>query len=220
MSFDSLWQTVLTALAALMAVIPNVPAVYFLAVLGAGWAALFLALAIYINFIGTQDAVLKKIVNAFWICMAAATVAFILTRQSPLHALGWFLLCSVVFEVLFINAMALRDRWERAERGSWRRVLAGLIGVPLFIVGFPIDVQYNLTWGRLMFLQKPRLFDEFGTTPWDRVLGGEWAFTETLQRNVEDFTWQGVLARSICRWGVEPWDPGHCGKLPALRVVR
>jgi MFS family permease len=220
MSFDSMWQTALTGLSAIMAVIPNVPALYFLAVLGAGWAALFLALAITIEFTGARDRALKTIVNAFWIYMAAATIAFILTRQSPLHALGWFLLCSVVLEVLFINAMAVKDRWDRAERWSWRWVLAGIIGAPLFIVGFPIDVQYNLTWGRLMFLQKPHLFDELETSPWDRVLGGEWAFTETLQRNVEDFTWQGVLARSICRWGVEPWDPGHCGKLPALRAVR
>lgn len=204
-----------TLLGAVMAVVPYVPAHYFLYWLAGGWLGLGLVLALYINLLGkSEDQEIRWALNVFWLYMAGLTLAFILTRASPLAALGWFIVCTVAFEVLFINAMAVRDRWLQAERWSLQWFVAGVIGAPLFIVGFPFDVQYNLTWGRLMFLQKPRLIGQ-GSTAWERILDGDWTLTANLKRNVLEFTWQGVVARFVCRWLVEPWDKGHCGKLPA-----
>lgn len=206
-----------TLLGAVMVIVPDVPAWHFLFWLAGGWIGLGLVLVVYINVLGkSEEQEMRWALNAFWIYMAALTLAFVLTRASPLAALGWFIVCTVAFEVLFVNAMAVRDRWAAAPVGSWKRTLALVIGVPVFLVGFPFDVQYNLTWGRLMFLQKPRLIgDASAGSPWDWLARGDWTLTANLKRNVLDFTWQGTVARFVCRWLVEPWDKGHCGKLPA-----
>jgi len=203
------WANML--LSAVMSVIPYVPAHHFLYWLAGGWLGLGLALVLYINVLGkSEDQEIRWALNVFWIYMVGLTLAFILTRESPLQALGWFLLCSVVFELLFISAMAIRDAWLKADPGSWRRTIAIVLGAPLFLAGFPFDVQYNLTWGRLMFLQKPRLIGS-GATAWKRILNGDWTLTANLKRNYHQFTWQGVVARFMCRWLVERADPGHCG---------
>ena len=221
MSFDSVFHTIVTLVNALMAVIPNVPWwVFPVYVLPGGWAVFLLALVIYIELLrGSEDRVLRRICNAFWLYNAAATVAFILTRESLLAALGYFLVASIVFAAAFANFVVIRDRWVKADE-RWKRVLGYWAGGSLLLVGFPYDVNFSLTWGRAMLLQKPRLFDPSGETPWKKVFGGDWTFTANLKRNLYDFTWQGIECRFICRRIVEFWDPSHCGLAMSLRAVR
>jgi len=220
---------VVTLVNAVMAVIPSVTWWYFPAfVLPGIWVACLVGLVLYIDILGGEnDRILKSFTNAFWIANVLATIAFMLTRESLIEGLGWFLVGSVVFEGLFIWIMAVRRQWERAERWSLRWMAAGSVGIGLLLIGYPFDVQYNLTLGRLMFLQKPRLFDPTATAPWRKVFGGDYTLTANLKRNIFEgvvvtrggavgfVTWQGAEAYFICKHLVHRADPGHCGKLPA-----
>lgn len=222
-------QWLYTILAAVMSVVPKVDALWFVAAFAAGFLIVGTNLAIYINVLrGTDEKVLRWILNGFWIYMAAGTVGFILTRQTPLNVLGWFVVCSFAFAFVYLLVMAIRDRLltkERYSLGWWTGVV---LGVPQLIGGFLLDVTFNLTWGRAMFWQKPRLLGH-GLTPWQHVFNGDWTLTATLKYNIrtgvelrgdgEDeqvifLTWQGALAYAICRWYVELVDRGHCGLKP------
>jgi len=108
----------------------------------------------------------------------------------------WWLFWTVLFWLLFVNLMRIRDRYLKGKASLGTRVLGYLI----LFVGYPLDVIYNLTYGTLMFWSLPRR--------------GEWTLTKRLQRLVHDEGWRGAEARFICRYIVEPWalDEEHCGK--------
>jgi hypothetical protein len=106
----------------------------------------------------------------------------------------WWFLCSVLFWALFANLMRIRDRHLAGKASTGTKI----IGYAILIVGYPIDIIYNLTYGTIMFWSMPRK--------------GEWTLTARMQRLVHRHDWRGSIARFICRYLVEPWDPGHCGK--------
>ena len=69
----------------------------------------------------------------------------------------------------------------------------------IFVVAFVIvDVVYNYTYGAALFL-------EFATK--DR---------KTLTNRLKGYlreqpeSWRGKLAQFMCKYMIEPWDPGHC----------
>jgi len=216
MNLDQLNQ-VLGLLNTVMGMMPKVSLYYFAAAIAAGWALLILAGVVYINLLhGENDYVISRMLNTFWVYMAGATVAFVLTRGSVLNAIAWWLGSMIVFEMLFMQfALAYNKLKANPDMPGWKRypLLAFLLGV--LIVGFPFDVNFNLTWGRMMFWQKPLLIGH-GETPWKRISHGDWTLTATLIRNVAAYTWQGSLARFICLKLIHPWDKTHCGKIVLL----
>lgn len=224
------FKWLVTTLEAVMAVIPNVPAHYFLYYLAGGWLGLLAVLALYIEILGkSEDSEIKFGLNIFWLYMAGLTLAFLLTRASPLEALGWVLISIAVFILAYVELMAIRDRFLTHPRWSGKWWVGMLLGVPKLFGGYLYDVQFSLTVGRLMFLQKPRLIGDAGpgAGPWKRIFkGGDWTYTANLKRNIREgvelrgegaqqrvifLTWQGAEAYYLCKWIVERADPGHCG---------
>lgn len=108
-----------------------------------------------------------------------------------------FLLCTIVFEFLFVNIMWIKRGIESNKWVGWKLWLAWLVGYPLAAIGVLYDIAYNYTWGTITFLQFPR--------------SKEYMYTDRLQRCVKLKDWRGVEARFICKYLVEPYDDKHCG---------
>jgi hypothetical protein len=117
-----------------------------------------------------------------------------------------FIIASILFWFLFASAMTLYDKWKVQKKYSLKWWGLGIVGLPIFIIGFPYDIIYNFTWGSLIFLELPKKrpkgkgFNSF-----------EWTFTHRLWRLIYDKGWRGHVARFICRYLVQPWDLNHCG---------
>jgi len=183
-----------------------------------GWFGLGTALLVYLGGMkGKDEAVVKAILDSFWIYMALITVLFVLMQRNPLYALLWWAVFIVVFELLFAQFALSFKKWQayQGERSGLSYLWGGFLVLGL-ILGFPFDVNYNLTWGRLHFLQKPRLLSDRGDTLWERIKNGDWTFTANLIRNVAEKTWQGAEARFICLNLIHPLQRDHCGKIVQL----
>lgn len=109
-------------------------------------------------------------------------------------------LATVVLEIMFASLMSIRDRIVEERAGAaawWRLALLYSFGIPILVIGYPLDILYNLTAGSLMFKELPRR--------------GEWTLTSRLQRLVNGpHGWRRDRARWICHNLVEPWDREHC----------
>lgn len=111
---------------------------------------------------------------------------------------GYWLTATFLFWFVYATLMRIAEKRKKYSKRDWRYWGLTVLGYLLLIPGYPYDVAYNLTYGTLMFWQTPRR--------------GEWTFTARLQRCVHRVDWRGAEARFICRYLVEPWDPGHCGQ--------
>ena len=216
LNIDTIFNLSYSVANAFLGLFPAIHLIYFAALVTLGWALFLGGLFVYINLMrGEDNDVLRSFGDAMWLYNAALAVGFILTRGSIAQALAWWAAAMLVFELLFANFMYVKNRMIANPR-RWVRVAGYLVGIPLVAIGYPYDVQYSLTFGRLHFLQKPRLIDWTQATPWQKVLRGDWTLTSNLIRNVGQLTWQGAEARWICRWLVAPWDRNHCGKAVTL----
>jgi hypothetical protein len=85
-------------------------------------------------------------------------------------------------------------------RAHLARRLAGLnriLGFPVVLLGYAMDVLANLTLATLIFCDRPR----------------EWLVTDRLIRYRDfDIGWRGELAAWICDSLLDPFDPtgNHC----------
>lgn len=90
----------------------------------------------------------------------------------------------------FINVMT----WKKYESKipNWIKPILKLIA----IIGIVWDFLFNITFATVIFLELPK----------------ETMLTFRMQRILlTDDGWRFKVARFICRYLVEPWDPNHCG---------
>jgi len=69
---------------------------------------------------------------------------------------------------------------------------------PLFILGYLIDVAFNIVYGTVLFMERPR----------------HWTLSERLREILiteEPDTYKWKLAYIFCHYLIEPWDKNHCG---------
>lgn len=105
-----------------------------------------------------------------------------------------FLIAFALLWVIFVNLMALKKAAENAT--GYQQGMLYAIGYPAFLVGYVYDVIFNITYGSIMFLEFPT----------------QWTLTERMQYHIKyTHGYRRNLAIFICRYLVEPWDPGHCG---------
>lgn len=130
--------------------------------------------------------------------------------DSPAWFSAFALVATFVLWVLFASLMTIRDRIQalrdldlmagRASAGlhSWKLAVLYLLGGVIFIVGYPLDILYNMIVGTVLFRAPPRR--------------GEWTLTARLQRLVRGPAGRNRdIALWMCRYLIEPWDPDHCG---------
>jgi hypothetical protein len=116
--------------------------------------------------------------------VAAGTLMYIL------YAIGVLYLFMYVTWLYFLAVMNL-DR-KKDELTLPAKVFAW----PIFIVGFALDVSFNLTVGTLSFLELPH----------------ELTFSERCSRHINESGWRGDVARWWCDNYLNPFDKSgkHC----------
>lgn len=122
-----------------------------------------------------------------------------------------FIIFFVVLWLAYANLMIIYHKFYHKMPKGIRNILLYGLGVPFIIA----DVIFNIIYGSIMFLELPNISSKthfkFMPTFTERCadhLEAEW--------NKEDKSWRFKLARLICHYLLEPWDPNHCG-LKALR---
>lgn len=112
--------------------------------------------------------------------------------------LGWFTLAApVLLWLIFVPLYWILGR-EKTQ-GSISSSLRA-IAIALFLVGAPIDVWVNLTWGTALFLQRPSLDRGFLSARMDYILKNGstgWAWV---------VRWRKWLAIQIVGRFLEPFD--------------
>ena len=87
-----------------------------------------------------------------------------------------------------------------------------ILHYPLYAIaaiGLLADVLFNIVYGTIMFWQKPRFHENMNihtvtfTHRLKRILRG--------QTHIEPEDFRFKMAHWICKYLLEPWDPGHCG---------
>lgn len=102
-------------------------------------------------------------------------------------------LASVALWLLYLYSMPIIRRYE--TMGPAQRVALLLLAGPIVAAGYMLDVLYNLIIATVLFLDWPR----------------EWTLTARLVRYLKtDTGWRADIAGWICRYLLEPVDPGHC----------
>ena len=120
-----------------------------------------------------------------------------------LTALGWFLASTLVFWLLWVNLNVLHNRMQK--RTGWRKVLVGLFFWPLLPVGALVDVVYNKTLARLLFL-------EWGCETTLSMRMHRYIAQRTCDKmGHADYGYRVPVAVWISAHLVEPWQPGHIG---------
>lgn len=94
-----------------------------------------------------------------------------------------------IFWLLFIVVMAGKAAWPQLP------IVARVLLAPAALVGYLMDVFFNLVIATILFLDLPR----------------EWTFTERLDRYKQEGGWRGDVAKWICSNLLDPFQVGgHC----------
>ena len=129
--------------------------------------------------------------------MSVVSLLVEFASASPIWFSAFALVATFVLWVLFASLMTIRDRIQARRDPWWKLALLYLLGGVIFIVGYPVDILYNLIVGSALFREAPR---------W-----GEWTLTARLQRLANGPAGRNRdIARWMCQYLIEPWDPGHC----------
>ena len=108
-----------------------------------------------------------------------------------LYAFIWF----YVLWILYLGVMQLK----RARDNGTLSKAALVMGYPLVIIGYLLDILFNWVIGTILFLELPK----------------NGVFTSHLNRHYLKDTWRGKIATWICRELLNTFDPnpfGHCKK--------
>lgn len=98
----------------------------------------------------------------------------------------------VIFYLTWIFYLAVMSL--KRERTNLSRT-AVYLAMPVLILGYVMDVIFNMTVGMVIFLEPPH----------------ELLFTSRCKRWLSQKTWEGSLARWFCRNLLDPFDDGgHC----------
>ncbi len=105
------------------------------------------------------------------------------------------LVSTIIFWLFWVVISGFVERYRRKDYSGIKLRLYQL-SIIVFLI---VDVLYNYTYGTIIFLELPR---------WKRN-------TLTLrlkyQLHENDSYWRHRLAKVICKYLVDPHDPGHCG---------
>ena len=105
--------------------------------------------------------------------------------------------------LLWIMAAGVIERYKKRPFTGLKLRLAQVF------LGFfwVVDVYVNLAASTVLFLQLPPVgpLDEL----WERKY--RLTLTHRLKYNITQGGWRGNLALWMCRYLVDPWQPGHCG---------
>lgn len=112
-----------------------------------------------------------------------------------LETLGYLLL----LWIFFIFAANMKDRYEDKP---WTHV-PKWFATAFIAVFFACDIAYNVTFGTLLFLDKPNIRRLTLTARMKDYIHSY--SNSTLTRR-----YRKPLAVFICKYMVEPWDRGHC----------
>jgi hypothetical protein len=107
--------------------------------------------------------------------------------------LEWGTKSFIVLWLLYVIVMSL----EKAP--LWVKIVFS----PALIIGYPLDVIFNLVFGTIIFLQwhHTKKLSKLTLTSRLRFI----LITEDENR------WRWKLAHFLCKYFIEPWDFGHCG---------
>ena len=100
------------------------------------------------------------------------------------------------FYLLWCMYLAVMNLKRAVDNGTMTKP-AYVLGYPLLIVGFILDVLFNWVFGTVMFLELPK----------------NGVFTSHLNRHYKKYTWRGKMATWICENLLNTFDPsphGHC----------
>lgn len=102
--------------------------------------------------------------------------------------------------LFFVNVM----RWK--DQLATMPLREKLYKYPLGYIGFAGDILWNIVFATVLFIQRP---------PGDNI--HDWTLTHRLRvilrnKNPEKLDiYRRGLAMFMCKYMIEPWDPGHCG---------
>jgi len=104
---------------------------------------------------------------------------------------GIFWLTSLTW-IFYLAIMNLKKEKKNLRLG------AKILGYPMLILGFFLDVMFNIIVGSIMFLEFPRI--------------KELLFTARVSRHNDSPTWRGNVARWFCTHLLDQFDPSgkHC----------
>lgn len=99
------------------------------------------------------------------------------------------------FYLLWVAYLAVMNL-KRAAQARTIGTTAWLLGLPLVVVAYVLDVVVNWAVMTLALLEWPR----------------EWTVTARLKRHCGTATWRGAVARFVCHQLLDTFDPSgrHC----------
>ncbi len=100
-----------------------------------------------------------------------------------------------LFITLWTMYLAVMNLKRARDKGTLPNA-AKCFGYPILIVGYVLDILFNLIVGTVLFLELPR----------------EFVFTSRLSRHLSSNGYKFKVAIWICKNLLDPFDPsgGHC----------
>ena len=97
--------------------------------------------------------------------------------------------CMYVLWIFFLAYASLHAAWALLP------VTTRILGVPVVVIGFVVDVAFNLTLGTVIFLELPH----------------EATLSQRVSRLKRGVFWRASLATWICEALLDPFEArGHC----------
>lgn len=105
----------------------------------------------------------------------------------------YYFIATFLLWAFFIVMTVLIQKWKAKTMPLPLKVIA-IVFAAFFLV---VDAAYNIVFGTLIFTQWPRQF----------------LFTTRLKYNLTQSGWRKKLAKVFCKYLLEPFDEGHCGRV-------
>ena len=104
------------------------------------------------------------------------------------------LLATFILWLLFIPAANLINRYKQGKLNETETLL-GKVYITVFLV---VDVLHNYSYSSILFVAFPPK--------------GKHTLTSRLKHylRTQPESWRGEIAYFMCRYMIEPHDPGHC----------
>jgi hypothetical protein len=119
--------------------------------------------------------------------LVSAVVSFFVRHFGVTGSIAFVVAMTLVTMILYVLAMHLKAIRDEGRARWYHYALAA----PILVVGYPLDVAFNVIVGSLIFRELPR----------------EFLFTSRVDRHARA---GNRFAQWVCRHLLNPWDDGHC----------